>query len=515
LTAAVRIENLSSQGEGIDVKLGLRRHSLPSGIGILTSVLASAGIMLAIPRQWPLWATVVVGLIPFVPLFVVGARWNFRRQHWLVLFYVLVVTQTGHFLEHVAQMVQLHVLGLQGAQAQGVFGMLNIEWVHFLWNTWVVIAAIFLLARYRGNTWLWFTTLFAAFHAVEHFYIVWIYLRTGVAGTPGLLALGGAIQGGLPIARPDLHFLYNLIETVPLAVAFFWQVRHMPTKAGATAPSRRRLSLAPATMSRSGAFFVPVTVMAVMGLAVAASFSGPVTRVLTPDGAAVCTSFYDLVQDVRAQAIPVAEIRSTLDDIERKTPRADFNVQPAIPGFVHAAREAVASFSVYPTFDLMAYSETYEHMDAHGHAQEAIKRLSKACAARGYTATSRAAQTTADRASPPVQVPQAVPTALAPGEVVVRDSTQAVAAVQAYLAKKPWGYFGATCGSWVSMHYRPDQARSAYMPRDNEWVVDIPRDAAALGPPMVRYHIDAHTGLTVGDSANNVDSFFAEGCDKY
>ncbi len=114
------------------MKIGLHVHSLPSGVGFLTSVLASAGLVLATPRQWPLWATVVVGLIPFVPLFVVGARWNFRRQHWLVLFYVLLVTQTGHFLEHVAQMVQIHLLRLQGAQAQGVFGMLNIEWVHFL-----------------------------------------------------------------------------------------------------------------------------------------------------------------------------------------------------------------------------------------------------------------------------------------------------------------------------------------------------------------------------------------------
>ena len=492
------------------MKLGLCRHSLPSGIGILTSVLASAGIILAMPRQWPLWAVVVVGLIPFVPLFVVGARWNFRRQHWLVLFYVLLVTQTGHFLEHVAQMIQIHLLGLQGAQAQGVFGMLNIEWVHFVWNTWVLIAAVVLLVRYCGNTWLWFTTLFAAWHAIEHAYIVWIYLRTGVPGTPGLLSLGGAIQGGLPIARPDLHFLYNLIETAPLAVAFFWQVRHTATNPAEVTRAGDRLSLAPSGMHRSGAFVAPVALMAFIGLAVATSFSGPVTTVLTPDGALVCASFYNLVQDVRAQAIPVAEIRSTLDDIERKTARADFNLQPAIPGFVHAAREAVASFSVYPTFDLMAYSETYMHMEAHGHTQEAINRLSKACAARGYTAKSRAAQPS-DNASAPVLSPAAVP----PADVVVKDSTQAVAAVQTYLARKPWGYFGATCGSWMSMHYRPDQAQSTYMPRENEWVVDIPRGAAALGPSIVRYHINAHTGLTVGDSANNVDSFFAEGCDKY
>jgi hypothetical protein len=494
-------------------------RSLPSGVGFLTSVLASAGLILVTPRQWPLWATVLVGLVPFVPLFVVGARWNFQRQHWLVLFYVLLVTQSAHLLEHVAQIIQIHVLGLRGASAQGVFGMLNIEWVHFLWNTWVLIAAVVLLARYRGNAWLWFTTLFAAWHAFEHAYIVWIYLRTGVAGTPGLLSLGGAIQGGLPITRPDLHFLYNLIETAPLAVAFFWQVRHTTDTVLAPHPGRDRNHFSPApsriqSYASAGAFVVPVSVMTLIGLSVAASFSGPVTRVLTPDGELVCASFYNLVQDVRTQAIPVAEIRSVLDDIERRTPRADYNLQPAIPEFVHAAREAVASFSVYPTFDLMAYSETYMHMEAHAHTQEAITRLSKACASRGYTANWRAAQTR-DTPSQPLLSQQLVTTALPPGNVLVKDSNQAVAAVQTYLGKKPWGFFGATCGSWVLMHYRPDQAQSAYMPEENEWVVDIPRDAAALGPSIIRYHINAHTGMTVGDIANNMDSFFAEGCDKY
>ena len=39
--------------------------------------------------------------------------------------------------------------------------------------------------------------------------------------------------------------------------------------------------------------------------------------------------------------------------------------------------------------------------------------------------------------------------------------------------------------------------------------------AAALGPSIIRYHINAHTGVTVGDVANNMDNFFAEGCDKF
>src|SRR5260370_29279182 len=113
------------------------------------------------------------------------------------------------------------------------------------------------------------------------------------------------------------------------------------------------------------------------------------------------------------------------------------------------------------------------HMEAHAHPQEAITRLSKACAARGYTANPRAPQTSASP-SPPSLSPQ--PTALPAGDVLVSDSQQAVAAVQTYLAPKPWGYFGATCGSSMAMHYPLHQGQPAYMPRANESDVGIPRD---------------------------------------
>ena len=51
------------------------------------------------------------------------------------------------------------------------------------------------------------------------------YVQTGVSGTPGLLSSGGLLFGGLPIARPDLHFLYNLVETVPLLIAWIVELR--------------------------------------------------------------------------------------------------------------------------------------------------------------------------------------------------------------------------------------------------------------------------------------------------
>jgi hypothetical protein len=60
---------------------------------------------------------------------------------------------------------------------------------------------------------------------VEHCVMIATYIRTGVAGSPGLLSSGGLLFGGLPIARPDLHFLYNLVETIPLLAGWGAELR--------------------------------------------------------------------------------------------------------------------------------------------------------------------------------------------------------------------------------------------------------------------------------------------------
>ena len=144
---------------------------------------------------------------------------------WLALLGILALSQAAHLFEHVAQMVQIHVLGLSGPAARGIVGQLDIEWVHFIWNGWVLAALLVLVPRFRNNAWLIGVALFAGWHFVEHCVMIATYLRTGVAGSPGLLSSGGLLFGGLPIARPDLHFLYNLVETTPLLVGWAVELR--------------------------------------------------------------------------------------------------------------------------------------------------------------------------------------------------------------------------------------------------------------------------------------------------
>lgn len=208
-----------------DVFQRLRIRSIPPRVIFLTAVASYLVQLFAVLQGWPLWAIALVTLIPWLPLFTLEMSWTYRHYGWLALFYILVVTQSGHVGEHVAQMVQLHLLNVPPREARGIFGALDIEWVHFIWNSFVLIAVVLLLTHFRQNRWLWATLVFAGWHEFEHIVIMSTFLTTGTAGTPGLLSRGGLISGGTPLIRPDLHMLYNVVETVPLVAAFAVELR--------------------------------------------------------------------------------------------------------------------------------------------------------------------------------------------------------------------------------------------------------------------------------------------------
>lgn len=189
------------------------------------ALVSAAAALLGILFSWPLWAMVSLALAPWFPLYTLETDWARRHYGWLSLFYVLVITQTGHMIEHIAQMFQLHVLNETPPGGRGIFGALDIEWVHFGWNTWVLIATVFLAARFARNPWLWATLAVAVWHEGEHAYILARYLMTGTPGDAGLAAMNGVLFGGLPLARPDLHFLYNALEIALLFAAFVYQLR--------------------------------------------------------------------------------------------------------------------------------------------------------------------------------------------------------------------------------------------------------------------------------------------------
>lgn len=203
----------------------LALHAVPRPVLWTTATASYAAAVVGALSGWQAWAYALSAAAIWAPVLLMETAWLYRHYRWIALFYALVVTQGAHFLEHVAQMVQVHLLGRDGPDARGVVGALDVEWVHLGFNTCVFVALVALLVPFRANPWLWATLVVAAWHQVEHTYIISVFLSTATEGTPGLLAIGGRLGGGLSLTRPDLHFLYNVVETVPLFVAFGWQLK--------------------------------------------------------------------------------------------------------------------------------------------------------------------------------------------------------------------------------------------------------------------------------------------------
>ncbi|MBK8023822.1 MAG: cyclic nucleotide-binding domain-containing protein [Chloroflexi bacterium] len=297
---------------------------IPAHIVIATagaSILLTVGMFLL---GQPLYMMALFALLPWLPVLLFESLWKVDHYHWVAVFAVIVVLQLGHLMEHVVQVAVLSLtnaplvcpppvdtaenaqraiqaglrdpgsaptgmsvstivkpnaqgtalIGADGAPvttplACGIFGQLDLEIVHLIWEVagWMLI--LMLVLRYPRNIWLWIALAFASVHTVEHLFIcytfffdnhfiyegtrqLWGTVADGnlvtavplgtepamlnfydVAGKNGIAARGGLIGTFFPDlnpllpTRPYLHFYYNLIVTVPLAIAFAGELRRV------------------------------------------------------------------------------------------------------------------------------------------------------------------------------------------------------------------------------------------------------------------------------------------------
>lgn len=204
----------------------LQLQRVPLRTVLITGAVSYGLLVGAIIEGLPLWAIALVALLPWVPLFTFEAVWQYDHYGFYAFFGALVVLQLGHMGEHAAQLVQLFLTHGNLALSHGIFGQLDLETVHFLWNIGVWLGACALLYRFGSrNPWLWIAFVAASIHMVEHFYLYWLYLAHHeywlAGGSAGIMAKGGLI--GSPLTRPYLHFAYNFFEVTPLVIAFWDQ----------------------------------------------------------------------------------------------------------------------------------------------------------------------------------------------------------------------------------------------------------------------------------------------------
>jgi len=153
----------------------------------------------------------------------------------------LLMLQGFHFVEHITQMVQYYLLDRPPGLSQGLISPLNIEWVHFTWNTIVLGLTFYLVYRGMRGFWGWALLIWTMAHTLEHTFLLVRYLQMqrelaalglpnfavsqalpGILGRDGLLAesnIFGQIPGLTTLPRVAIHFIWNLGETTLLLIA--------------------------------------------------------------------------------------------------------------------------------------------------------------------------------------------------------------------------------------------------------------------------------------------------------
>jgi hypothetical protein len=146
-----------------------------------------------------------------VATFVSGFRRGPLDGAWL--FAVVASAQLGHVIEHIS-------VALRGSALLGP--AFDTETSHFVFNTFIAVISVLLVLVYPRNVWAYVLCAVAIAHGVEHAFILHDFLQAGVVNSPGFLGHGGAL-GILPIARNDLHNLYNGTELVLMALGFTYE----------------------------------------------------------------------------------------------------------------------------------------------------------------------------------------------------------------------------------------------------------------------------------------------------
>jgi CRP-like cAMP-binding protein len=220
--------------------------------------------LIAIMLHWALWAIALATILPWIPLFTMKVLWTSKHYGFMAAYLVIMILQAGHVGEHVVQILQFIFIynpahgcfgwGWQGfcGDAHGVFGELDREVVHFIWDGLILIATIVLRIHFwkSKNIWLTLALVAAAIHQVEHIYLfgnyelnsyfyyhggvfLGIHVPNGLGAQDGILGYNGLLGSAIPAinvilpSRINLHFLYNTLVFIPMVLAFLKQVQYI------------------------------------------------------------------------------------------------------------------------------------------------------------------------------------------------------------------------------------------------------------------------------------------------
>jgi hypothetical protein len=202
---------------------------------LLASVLAAtvAVQMNALPLWGAALSVMALLVVPALP------KWRADRLRYgtpAMVLCILVAAQGFHTVEHITQWVQYHILRWPFWQASGLISPANAEWVHFIWNWFVLATVIYLVRSGMRGPWSWLLLIWASAHTFEHTYLIWRYLQTltdlqalgasGIAaqGLPGILGRDGWLATSDLTQNTFLCRLPGLASAPRLDVHFWWNI---------------------------------------------------------------------------------------------------------------------------------------------------------------------------------------------------------------------------------------------------------------------------------------------------
>src|SRR5260370_32919694 len=167
-------------------------------------------------------------------------------------FFMLIVL--AHWAEHLAQAVQIYVMGWPRPKAGGFLGLffpwlVTSEVLHYGFALVMLVFLWILRKGFTGTSYKWWIVALVIqfWHHIEHLLLQGqVLFRHNLIGSPVPVSF---LQMAFPKSRVEIHLLYNAIVFIPMVIAMYY---HMfppeGEKAAACTCALRRRSLDPMTI---------------------------------------------------------------------------------------------------------------------------------------------------------------------------------------------------------------------------------------------------------------------------
>lgn len=158
-------------------------------------------------------------------------RLNTTYHKQALLVYLAIVL--AHWVEHLAQAVQIYVLGWERPAAGGFLGLIfpwlvTSEALHYFYAIVMLVGLFLLRPGFVGTAKHWWDAALVIqfWHHVEHA----LLLRQAIAGTTLFGADKPTSIVQLIVPRVELHLIYNALVFVPMVVAMYLHLRASPAE---------------------------------------------------------------------------------------------------------------------------------------------------------------------------------------------------------------------------------------------------------------------------------------------